>query len=1492
MDNNAGFRRPSPDDKFIDYNTFLMMFNHAISSGDMNLVTTDITAADQPLMAIAIVEKRTQQAGESGTIPPDTEVVMYKATEAKWDSKENEYVAVTEGMEFDGIDQNFLRLMGQPGFSNTPYNYDPLLSGAIVPIYRVPENAQYDSPGDVAANIKVFDWSWQIIYLGEDSIVHPFKASKEFDMAGDGMTIIVGAMRAFDSNAGDGTDTAATSHTGADLITIHQGDSAPKILVLDTPDSLVLENQAGDNVIIYYEIDLSSIEPTAELKDTLSNEWPPTDITEWENKLIVPVCYARIVETEVGEPFIETIGQTLLDHITFDGAGGGGGVAVRRSVQLIGAIIQFLNDIKIGNLGSAKALGYLYGGQDVLQDLARQYFPMWDEGSPQQSYLNPSSIPSTGGAGEELNKGEIRMNDLFNHTTEVYHGHFEDDSRINTETIQEVFLETVDPGGSTIKCRITKNMHIYPPGAHPGDPYKNKRLVNLVAENLDDIGSSGSLFDENLGQEVRTVDDLGANIDTQNTPINTFQYVATNGAGLGIQISAAGVGDHSIKPAVDLDISTYAAPKSGNDQNILLNLARFGFNTIISVTTTYVKTPFTQVTQTTDGENDMTSTLVFDAEPTDAIEFFITLAFLKNAGVYTRFDLLGEYKVEFKFTYQSDGTDVDIDGAGNSIITVNDSQFVLGTAIATTTPSIPGIRSDDNIVCEPTLIWFNNVNAQPAMFGETNYDLVNATSPVGGAVGYTHSVAAGSIDTPVVNHSSVNTGGVLAVPIDFEYEILEAAAATTDFSGDDTALILDIIRIGDNTPLDISISVPPGGGGGGFGDTFQEDIINPTNSNATDGLLFQLIAFLSEADIVQGADYKIRISTPGLLPAPVEFTFNLAETGIMFWSDGWGASSQDNPFELNDDFSGIGDNSKEVGDKNWNWRWSQQQGSQGDAVISNNQLEINPGSTWHIQNKHVRMFAAYQVRWGEYTRVNPVELKWNVTPGGHEVALSGAAGNLVVIYFGSSSGQGGGFNVGDSIYMDRADDFTKSCSYNGGQFAFTKIQTDQAPVVGLATNGTGSTNTTKGVTVQHKAQIAGGPFMDYIVPWPERWGLDTSGGRHYIVPGEPELTQEISTGANDAKCFISARFSVGGPNAEVGYREDGIGGLEVWVGWGTAASLPVIIALPRTEMATVVMRRSPWTYSDWGGSVGFPDQISSSLAILQSRWITSNIANDPEVILSDSELFVGVDSPAVQLEDVEYESRQQDFAFPGGDYLQQATFFVSNVSDSDPKGPNCTMKIRLNGNTDILLGWSTEHNGTFFSINGVPTAVDTHETGGKFVFKSERVSNTVNLYIDTNDAGFVLVHSQSKSGKVDDAAIRFGNDAGGAGNDASADFVMTDYIFTKAGVEYTEDFIIFEEIDDMDATEILTARRQDEISSGGELHEWSLFLATLNTSSNHVETINLFADGSGILGGGTWKLLAQYGTNNFNTGNARTIKIVKSEMESPTGTPYTTPEPP
>lgn len=317
----SGFREPQADDKRLDFLTYHAFYEYLIEAGVIGPVEDQLAIDAFTNQVVVRVISRVRIAGDSGTtLPNDTDVFMYEAEQVRWDSEENSYVVLDEGLKFDGEDQTYLRLMSQPGFGDKPYNYGPALNGVIAVAIPIPENASYDNfATQEVPLIQVTTNSWQLLYLGEDPVVHPFKATIDAD---DPLTIIVGYMRDFIGNTGDGLDVSTASHTGADLITFMQGADAPSVLELTEADSLLLTFSAGTDVTVYYEIDTSSATPTATLKET--DVWPPIDPTEWDDLTIIPVCLCRLATVDTVD-IIDTVGQLLFDQITVASGKGGGG---------------------------------------------------------------------------------------------------------------------------------------------------------------------------------------------------------------------------------------------------------------------------------------------------------------------------------------------------------------------------------------------------------------------------------------------------------------------------------------------------------------------------------------------------------------------------------------------------------------------------------------------------------------------------------------------------------------------------------------------------------------------------------------------------------------------------------------------------------------------------------------------------------------------------------------------------------------------------------------------------------------------------------------------------------------------------------------------------------------------------------------------------------------------------------------------------------------
>jgi len=724
---NAGYRRPSPDDDFIDYDTFLMMYRSALASGDIELSTTNITAADQPIQKFAIIEALTEQSGEAGTIPGDTSVVMYQAVEAKWDSSQNAYVAATGGMKFDGIDQNFLRLVGQPGFSDTPYNYNPLSIGALVPIYRVPENAVYSSPGDIAANIKLFGWSWQIVYLGEDPVVHPFKAS----LGSNKKTIVVGYMRDFVVNAGDGSDVAASSHTGADIITIMDGAS-PIIIELATEDTLEIEGVQGTDSIIYYIIDMNSSAPTATLMESEDKEWPPSEPSDMSKQILIPVCYVRIIGPELpapADPAIGSIGQLLFSHVTFvQGTDSTSSTQVTRSITKDSKLpeegdqfkIQLVNDFDLGDLGALHGdVSMLYGGIETLpfdttDVFQRSYFPNWDENQPTNSYLNPMSGGGT--AREDLNEREIRIKSL-GMETEIRHAVLPDD-KLDAETYKTFWAYDNDPTiAGVIEHIITKTRHVHPKGdsGYPDDPYESEKVLGVNMGSPPTVPEDGSLFDAEMAVTSTVTDQFGAPTSDFDGPAN-LEYTGVVAGVRNLELS-----DLFNQPWGQVEFVEISelggGPSHGNIQTFRYNLSRELDGSNLKIKAAVILEPFpSDFANITMHSVEITHELLTSPLP-QSTNFILRVALVDAlAARFDQFDGLGEYDLITTCTYQSDGAEA----APQQSIVVNDINANTESGADFIYNITPDAAHDTSIerVCFTTELHFvANIDALAGQFG-------------------------------------------------------------------------------------------------------------------------------------------------------------------------------------------------------------------------------------------------------------------------------------------------------------------------------------------------------------------------------------------------------------------------------------------------------------------------------------------------------------------------------------------------------------------------------------------------------------------------------------------------------------------------------------------------------------------------------------------------------------------------------------------------------
>lgn len=308
---------PRTSDKKLDYKTYLAVVNALKVAGGDGLLhglqlpqyAADMFPGSQIRMARIIL--RVRGAGTAGRIPDDTDVYVYTAIEVRWDSSTLSFVDSEGGIEWNGVDENFIRLVGQPGFGEKIYESGPLLNGAIVPVYEVSENAAYPSSGNDVAGYQLFERAYYIIYAGDDPVVHPFKCRVNAD---DPMMVDVGYMRDFNTNADDGTDVAAISHTGFDYVNIMNDAADADIIELDAVDTVTVT----DDGWVYYEVDKSGT-PSATAK--FSTVWPPSPDPQLP---MFQVCYVKVATIDSVEQ-IFTLGQLQFSQVVLDSGGGGGG---------------------------------------------------------------------------------------------------------------------------------------------------------------------------------------------------------------------------------------------------------------------------------------------------------------------------------------------------------------------------------------------------------------------------------------------------------------------------------------------------------------------------------------------------------------------------------------------------------------------------------------------------------------------------------------------------------------------------------------------------------------------------------------------------------------------------------------------------------------------------------------------------------------------------------------------------------------------------------------------------------------------------------------------------------------------------------------------------------------------------------------------------------------------------------------------------------------
>lgn len=241
----AEMRMPTPSDLHIDYSTYRALIAW------VKTIAGRTDGADTFLPSQFTWAKITARVRDTpvGPTPPATAVFLYDGVEQVWNSTTLAFEDKAGGILWDGTAFNRLRLFGNPGFAGNNYDLGPLLTDAVVPVFRARETGVQTTP-DATRPYRLDVWF--IINYGEDSIVHPFKCTVSPSNPDE---ITVGATR------GTGTDHLK------EHITIHKGGTTVTTILKAAPETIVITADS----YVYYDVDV--VADTATL--AVSVAWPP-----------------------------------------------------------------------------------------------------------------------------------------------------------------------------------------------------------------------------------------------------------------------------------------------------------------------------------------------------------------------------------------------------------------------------------------------------------------------------------------------------------------------------------------------------------------------------------------------------------------------------------------------------------------------------------------------------------------------------------------------------------------------------------------------------------------------------------------------------------------------------------------------------------------------------------------------------------------------------------------------------------------------------------------------------------------------------------------------------------------------------------------------------------------------------------------------------------------------------------------------------------------
>lgn len=705
-----------------------------------------------------------------------------------------------------------------------------------------------------------------------------------------------------------------------------------------------------------------------------------------------------------------------------------------------------------------------------------------------------------------------------------------------------IFGSPTSGAPATIAMGFDTTGHLRILGGSYGEEDDYPEDIN-IAQVSGDAPSSGTLYNTSITQTATLTDEAGDPTDEFNGGVGTILYTAKSAEGDILDLGFTASTSASV-PAAATTIG--GAGTGGNNTAMKWDLSKQLNGTDVSLTSFLVNQNRSS-TATVSGIDSVKLICAIQSPPVPdntSFDIRVTLVYgpnatLGNAGDrFTRFDAGGEYRVRVQFIYEDEPAFVLLES------TATVASFAGNTLSGADLPftfDFPTTRAGSTVCAIATLEFFSaaaNPQPLPNQIGQCN--ITNAGNQAKDCQLITGTAAVGTLVFAADTYNPSGTSGVIIGGVDYtlldnpivlEYTISKGGN-TTDFS-DAGASAFPVTLFSGVDEVGWSVD------GLHNESTFVIGITNPVSG--TDGFT-RTITHIETSFISDGQVYYMTVPVDGVTIAEDSFSFNSLSAFLA--TDYFGDNSADEPFQMFDSFSGIGDDSAAFGDAIMTERFSSLSNS-ANATINSGGIKVNITSAT-ISMDVIQTFSAY----GDF----------ETTITCSNVSMAGT-GILRAMQFSSNIG-------GDRVYVVRA--FNENGAVNGyywetdalGILGFIANQSDSSfeltikrtndlvelQIGGVTQSGgsftktgeitdvkfntasnPGSSPTTFTANIDDysiKLENIAGSLVDYYRPNSDRWTQSHSGTAYQLVnPDNNKLEQIITSSTGTDTVSLLSNFS-------------------------------------------------------------------------------------------------------------------------------------------------------------------------------------------------------------------------------------------------------------------------------------------------------------------------------------------------------------------------------